>query len=79
MTNQEIRAEPFREKVRVALLLDSKEVATILKIAVKTVNKLVRQGKLACVQVTYREQPCLRVLRASKQDSRKTGDQRGLP
>ena len=55
MTNQEIRAEPVWRKERVALLLDSKEVAHILKIAVKTVNKLVRQGKLACVQVTSRD------------------------
>jgi excisionase family DNA binding protein len=55
MTNQEIRAEPVWGKERVPLLLDSKEVATILKIAVKTVNKLVRQGKLACVQVTTRD------------------------
>lgn len=77
MTNQEIRAEPVWGRERVALLLDSKEVATILKVAVKTVNKLVRQGKLACVQVTHREQPCLPVLRVSKQDCRKTGYRRG--
>ena len=55
MTNQEIRAEPIRAEERVPLLLDSKEVADILRIAVKTVNKLVRQGKLACVQVTSSE------------------------
>ena len=55
MTNQEIRAEPVWGKERVALLLDSKEVAAILKVAVKTVNKLVREGKLACVQVTSRD------------------------
>ena len=66
MTNQEIRAEPVWGKERVPLLLDSKEVAAILRIAVKTVNKLVRQGKLAYAQ------PCLPVLRV------KTGYRGGL-
>jgi excisionase family DNA binding protein len=54
MPGQKIGDPVFRD-VGMALLLDSKEVATILKIAVKTVNKLVRQGKLACVQVTSRD------------------------
>lgn len=63
MTNQEIRAEPVWAKERVALLLDSKEVATILRVAVKTVHELVCEGKLACVQVTYRGQPWLPLLR----------------
>lgn len=54
MPGQKIEDPVFRD-AGMALLLDSKEVATILKIAVKTVNKLVRQGKLACVQVTSRD------------------------
>jgi excisionase family DNA binding protein len=36
-------------------LLDPVEVARMLKISVKTVHKLVREKKLACVQVTSRE------------------------
>ena len=38
-----------------ALLLEPKEVASILKISLKTMHKLVREGKLSCVQVTARE------------------------
>jgi hypothetical protein len=41
--------------MRLGPLLDSKEVATILKISHKTVHKLAREGKLACVQVTARD------------------------
>jgi len=33
-------------------LLDANDVAKILKISVKTVQKRVREGKLGCVQVT---------------------------
>ncbi|MGO9570505.1 MAG: helix-turn-helix domain-containing protein [Desulfomonilaceae bacterium] len=36
-------------------LLDAQEVALIIKFSVKTVHKLVREGKLPCVQVTARE------------------------
>src|SRR5208283_2521984 len=38
-----------------ALLLEPKEVASILKISLKIMHKLVREGKLSCVQVTARE------------------------
>jgi len=38
-----------------ALLLEPKEVASILKISLKTMHKLVRERKLSCVQVTVRE------------------------
>jgi len=37
------------------LLLDSRDVAAVLKVSPKTVHKLVREGKLPCVQVTTRE------------------------
>lgn len=37
------------------VLLRVSEVAQILGISVKTVHKLVREGKLACVQVTSRD------------------------
>ena len=36
-------------------LLQACDVATLLGISVKTVHKLVREGKLLCVQVTARE------------------------
>ena len=36
-------------------LMNAKQVATILKISSRTVQKLVRERKLACVQVTARE------------------------
>lgn len=39
----------------VAQLLTAVTVASILGIAPKTVHKLVREGKLACVQVTSRD------------------------
>ncbi len=55
MSDHKIGLESVWGRERMVLLLNSKEVATILKIAVKSVNKLVRQGKLACVQVTSRE------------------------
>ena len=38
-----------------ASLLDAQEVALVLRIGVKTVHKLVREKKLACVQVTARD------------------------
>jgi excisionase family DNA binding protein len=37
------------------VLMDSKHVAAILTISPRTVHKLAREGKLACVQVTARE------------------------
>jgi excisionase family DNA binding protein len=36
-------------------LLDAQEVALMLKVSAKTIHKLVREGKLPCVQVTTRE------------------------
>jgi excisionase family DNA binding protein len=36
-------------------LIEPQKVAGILKISIKTVHKLVREGKLPCVQVTVRE------------------------
>ena len=39
----------------IAPLLDAKDVALILKSSVKTVHKRVREGKLACVQVTAKD------------------------
>ncbi len=41
--------------VDVRPLLKSAEVAHILGISIKSVHKLVREGKLACVQVTSRD------------------------
>lgn len=36
-------------------LMNAQDVALILKIAPKTVHKLVREGKLGCVQVTEKD------------------------
>ncbi len=36
-------------------LMNAEQVADVLGIAIKTVHKLVRERKLACVQVTARE------------------------
>jgi excisionase family DNA binding protein len=36
-------------------LMNAEDVAKILKIAPKTVHKLVREGKLGCVQVTEKD------------------------
>jgi excisionase family DNA binding protein len=37
-----------------AVLLEPSEVASTMKISLKALNKLVREGKLRCVQVTVR-------------------------
>jgi hypothetical protein len=39
------------------VLLNVSDVATFLGVAAKTVHKLVREKKLACVQVTSRDRP----------------------
>jgi excisionase family DNA binding protein len=36
-------------------LLEPKDVAALIKLSLKTVHRLAREGKLACVQVTARE------------------------
>ena len=36
-------------------MLEPKEVASMLMVSIKTVHKLVRSGKLGCVQVTSRD------------------------
>jgi hypothetical protein len=48
------------------------DVARILGVSTKTVHKLVRENKLACVPVIYREQRCFRVLRMLNEGPRKT-------
>ncbi len=55
MTNHETNTEDALANRQLRSLLDSHEVAAILKISPKTVHKLVREKKLACVQVTARE------------------------
>lgn len=49
-----LQTERAQETV-MAPLLDADDVATILRISPKTVHKLVREGKLSCVQVTTKE------------------------
>ena len=55
MQNNESRKENEHESIGIARLLSPKDVAEILGISVKTVHKLVRDGKLGCVQVTSKE------------------------
>jgi excisionase family DNA binding protein len=55
MSNNEMRKENEQDRISVPRLLSAKDVGEILGISVKTVNKLVRAGKLACVQVTTKE------------------------
>jgi excisionase family DNA binding protein len=55
MINNETGKENDRERNFIQKLLSAKDVAEILGISVKTVNKLVRDAKLGCVQVTAKE------------------------
>ena len=41
------------------ILLQPDQVAQVLGVSLKTVHKLVREGKLACVQVTGRDRQCI--------------------
>jgi excisionase family DNA binding protein len=53
--NNESRNKNDNAKIGIQRLLSPEDVAEILGISVKTVNKLAREGKLGCVQVTDRE------------------------
>ena len=55
MINKETGKENDQERIFIQRLLSAKDIAEILGISVKTVNKLVREGKLGCVQVTAKE------------------------
>lgn len=55
MSNQQMTWTDASATKALVSLLDSQEVALILKISAKTVHKLVREGKLACVRVTARD------------------------
>jgi excisionase family DNA binding protein len=55
MINNETGKENEQERISIKKLLSAKDVAEILGISAKTVNKLVREGKLGCVQVTAKE------------------------
>ena len=55
MSNNEMRKENEQDQIAIPRLLSAKDVGEILGISVKTVNKLVRTGKLGCVQVTTKE------------------------
>jgi hypothetical protein len=50
MTEREFSYDKGEDQEILAPLLEAKDVAKILGIALKTVHKRVRQGKLACVQ-----------------------------
>jgi excisionase family DNA binding protein len=47
--------ENNRDTMDVQRLLKAEDVSVVLSVSIKTVHKLVREGKLPCVQVTARE------------------------
>ena len=53
--NNETRKENDYATIGISQLLTPTDVAGILGVSVKTVHKLVRDGKLGCVQVTGKE------------------------
>jgi excisionase family DNA binding protein len=55
MLNEGKKHRNDEERVPIPRLLSARDVGEILGISVKTVNKLVREGKLGCVQVTTKE------------------------
>ncbi len=55
MINNETGKENDQSRIFIQKLLSARQVAEILGISVKTVNKLVREAKLGCVQVTAKE------------------------
>jgi len=55
MINNETGKENEQGRIFIQKLLSAKDVAEILGISVKTVNKLAREAKLGCVQVTAKE------------------------
>jgi excisionase family DNA binding protein len=55
MLNEGKKQRNDEERVPIPRLLSARDVGEILGISVKTVNKLVREAKLGCVQVTAKE------------------------
>ena len=55
MITTETGKENDQERIFIQKLLSAKDVAEMLGISVKTVNKLVREAKLGCVQVMVKE------------------------
>jgi len=55
MINEQTGKENEQGRIPIQKLLSAKDMAEILGISVKTVNKLVREAKLGCVQVTAKE------------------------
>jgi excisionase family DNA binding protein len=55
MLNEGKKQRNEGERCLISRLLSARHVGEILEISVKTVNKLVREGKLGCVQVTAKE------------------------
>ncbi len=55
MITKETGKENEQERIFIQKLFCAKDVTEILGISAKTVNKLVREGKLGCVQVPARE------------------------
>jgi excisionase family DNA binding protein len=51
----EERPTTNEDRIPISRLMSAIDVAAILRISTKTVNKLAREGKLGCVQVTAKE------------------------
>ena len=58
MTKNESRKENDNHEIGIERLLSPKDVSEILGISVKTVNKLVREGKLGCGP-SHRQRPAV--------------------
>ncbi len=67
--NRSAKTDPQPE-VAMPQLMDAQDVALILKIAPETVHKLVRKGKLGCVQVTEKDRRFTREQVQAYTDSR---------
>jgi excisionase family DNA binding protein len=55
MKHWELKSDGGQVIQSMTVLLDPREAAAVLKVSTKTVHKLVRERKLACVQLTARE------------------------
>ncbi len=60
-------------------LWKTSDAAAVLNVSVKTVNKLVLEQRLACMQATCRDQRCSQVVLANIGGSCKTMCGEGLP
>jgi hypothetical protein len=65
MAKQDMECMTGFEAAPLSVLLKVSHVAAILGVSVKSVHKLVREGKLPCVQVTASKRAFIAMLRRS--------------